>query len=70
MRTTSGIVRFASGGADGITTGGLMSDRNPDPDDWNRGYTVGTGRSPVMFWLGMAFVVLVLGAAAWSCFAG
>ncbi len=47
-----------------------MSDKNPNPNDWNRGYTVGTGRSPVMFWLGMAFVVLVLGAAAWSYFAG
>ena len=47
-----------------------MSDKNPNPSDWNRGYTVGTGRSPVMFWLGMGFVVLVLGMGAWSYFSG
>ncbi|HSK47069.1 MAG TPA: hypothetical protein VLA05_03580 [Coriobacteriia bacterium] len=38
-----------------------MSDKNPNPNDWNRGYTVGSGRSPVMFWLGMIFLVLFFG---------
>ena len=42
------------------TTGGSdMSERNPNPDDWNRGYTVGSGRNPVTFWLGIGFLVLL-----------
>lgn len=47
-----------------------MSDRNPNPNDWNRDYTVGTGRSPVMFWLGMGFVILVLGIGAYGWLTG
>jgi len=45
-----------------------MSDRNPNPNDWNRDYTVGTGRSPVMFWLGMGFILLVFGGVAIGTF--
>jgi hypothetical protein len=40
-----------------------MREQDPNPNDWNRGYTVGSGRSPVMFWLGIAVVVVVLGIA-------
>lgn len=46
-----------------------MSNRNPNPNDWNRGYTEGTGRTPVMFWLGMALVALVFGVIVLSYFA-
>lgn len=42
-----------------------MSDENPNPNDWNRGYTVGSGKSPVMFWGGMLFLVLFFGMLVW-----
>jgi len=47
-----------------------VSEKYPNPNDWNRGYTVGSGRSPFMFWLGIVFVIVVIGGAAWSRFAG
>ena len=47
-----------------------MSDKNPNPNDWNRGYTVGSGRSPVMFWLGMIFLVLFFGYMGLSYLCG
>jgi len=40
-----------------------VSNENPNPNDWNRGYTEGTGRSPIMFWLGIGFIVLIFGIA-------
>lgn len=45
-----------------------MSNKHPNPNDWNRGYTVGTGRSPIMLWLGMTFVVAVLGISGYVYF--
>lgn len=47
-----------------------MSDKSPNPSDWNRGYTVGSGKSPVMFWIGMTFLVLLFGYIGWSYFFG
>jgi len=43
-----------------------MSERNPNPNDWNRGYTVGTGKGSVMSWLGIGLIVFVFGAIALS----
>jgi hypothetical protein len=47
-----------------------LSNENPNPNDWNRGYTVGSGRNPVTFWLGMTFVIVVLGLGLWSYLTG
>jgi hypothetical protein len=43
-----------------------MSDRKSNPSDWNRGHTTGSGRSRVMFWIGMAFVVIIMVTGVWS----
>lgn len=49
-----------------LAGGRVLSNQNPNPGDWNRGYTVGSGKSPVVFWLGMAFVAFVFGLALYG----
>jgi len=65
-----GMIPLALGGASSYG-GCQLSDENPNPNGWNRSYTSGTGgRSPVMLWLGVTFVLVVLGLGLWSYVAG
>ncbi len=44
-----------------------MSDKNPNPNDWNRAYSEGGGRSSALTaWLVMIPVVALLGYGLWT----